>query len=187
MRRQCGFTLVELMITIGLFSILAAISIPLLLSSLWVMRLNASARDVHSELQKARLLAVSTNRPIRVRFDCPAVGQFRAVELIGTPSAPDVRDSASNRCDPAVYPYPSPDQNLLTRPNHDGPVRYLRQQMSFAASKTIEFWPDGTAHADAGSGNPWPPIGTTGANIQVAYQTTTRTITVNGIGKVSMQ
>ncbi len=187
MRRQCGFTLVELMMTIGLFSILAAISLPLLLSSLGIMRLNASARDVLSEMQKARLLAVSTNRPIRVRFDCPAAGQFRSVELIGTPSAPDARDSASNRCSETTYPYPPPDQNLLTRPNHDGPVRYLRQQMSFTASKTIEFWPDGTAHADAGSGNPWPPVAGTGTNISVTYGTTTRTITVNGIGKVSLQ
>jgi hypothetical protein len=175
------------MMTIGLFSILAAISIPLMLSGLAIMRLNASARDVHSEMQKARLLAVSTNRPIRVRFNCPAVGQFRAVELIGTPSAPDVRDGASNRCSETLYPYPSQDQNLLTRPNHDGPVRYLRREMSFTASKTIEFWPDGTAHADAGSGNPWPPIAATGATISVTYKTTTKTITVNGIGKVSLQ
>ena len=35
------------------------------------MRLGVSARDVERELQFARLKAVSTNRPMRIRFNAP--------------------------------------------------------------------------------------------------------------------
>jgi hypothetical protein len=36
-------------------------------------------RNVERELQFARLDSVSTNRPMRVRLDCPQVGQIRSV------------------------------------------------------------------------------------------------------------
>jgi prepilin-type N-terminal cleavage/methylation domain-containing protein len=186
-RRQCGFTIIELFATIALFSIIAAIGVPMVLGSLQAMHLNAAARVVQGELQTARLKAVSANRPIRVRFNCPAAGQFRMVELIGTPAAPDARDSAANRCSPVAYPYPPTDVNALTRPNHDGPVRLLGTDVSFAASQTVEFWPDGTAHADAGSGNPWPPIAASGVTVTVRHKNTDKSITVNGVGKVQIQ
>jgi len=186
-RRQCGFTITELLASIGLFSIIAAIGVPMVLGSMDGMKLGAAARVVHGELQTARLKAVSANRPIRVRFNCPAAGQFRMVELIGTPAAPDARDAAANRCSPTTYPYPVTNMNALTRPNHDGPVRLLGTGVSFVASQTVEFWPDGTAHADAGGGNPWPPIAGTGVTITVRYKSTDKSITVNGVGKVQIQ
>ncbi len=187
MRRQCGFTITELLATVALFSIVAAIGIPMVLGSLDGMKMGAAARLVHGELQTARLKAVSANRPIRVRFDCPAAGQFRMVELIGTPAVPDARDGAANRCSPTTYPYPVTNMNALTRPNHDGPVRLLGTGVSFMASQTVEFWPDGTAHANAGGGNPWPAIPGTGVIIMVKYKDSYKSITVNGVGKVQIQ
>jgi len=186
-RRDCGFSIVELLVVIAVIAIVGGMSVPPILNSLRTMQLNASVRDVQSELQTARLKAVSINRPMRVRFNCPAASQFRMVELIGTPSTPDARDTASNRCSTTTYPYPSPDQNALTRPNYDGPVRSLRRDIAFTASQTIEFWPDGTAHADGGTGTPWPPIAVNGISISVLYKTTTKSITVNGVGKVHIQ
>src|SRR5581483_7584878 len=100
-----------------------------------------SLRDVERELQFARLKAVTTNRPMRVRFDCPAPGQFRVVEVIGTPAAPDPNDSDTflNRCNETQFPY-SPtgaDQSRLTRPNNDGPIRRLDASTSFTSKQTL--------------------------------------------------
>ena len=124
---------------------------------------------------------------MRVRFNCPAAGRYRVVELIGTPSVPTAADDAANRCDPAIYPFPAPDNNPLTLPNLDGPVRFLPQGATFASFDVIEFWPDGTAHYRAGGGtNPWPMLSPTGLNLLVARKGKTATITVNGLGKISL-
>ena len=185
--RGGGFTLVDMLVTLAVFVVLAGAAVPALRDVTGSLRLGSALRDVERELQTARLKAVTSNRPIRVRFNCPAAGQFRMVELIGTPAAPDARDAAANRCSPTTYPYPVTNMNALTRPNHDGPVRLLGTGVSFVASQTVEFWPDGTAHADAGGGNPWPPIAGTGVTITVRYKSTDKSITVNGVGKVQIQ
>ena len=35
---------------------------------------------------------------MRVRFNCPAAGEYRTVELIGTASVPAAADTAADRC-----------------------------------------------------------------------------------------
>ncbi len=178
----------ELLIIVAIMAILFAMAVPGVLSGLDYYKRNATARDVHSELQRARLAAVSSNRPMRLRFNCPAVGQFRMVELIGTPATPDPNDSAGDRCDPVKYPYPAKDTNPLTVPNNDGPPRILPNGASFTVSQTIEFWPDGTAHVNASGTNPWPQIGAAApTTITLTYKGKTKSITVNGVGKVQIQ
>ncbi len=171
----------------AILAIVVSMVFPIFTGSMGNLRLSASARDVQSELQTARLKAVSANRPMRVWFNCPVEGQFRMVELIGTPAAPDDRDSAADRCDETAYPYAPADHNPLTRPNNDGPVRRLRQDIKFQSWMPIEFWPDGTAHASSTGGAPWPVINLGGANITLIMGSQTKTITVNGVGKVHIQ
>ncbi len=108
------------------------------------------------------------------------------VEFIGTPTVPASADSATDRCAPSVYPFPAGDRNPLTRPNNDGPVRYLPSDTTFQTAATIEFWPDGTAHMASGITNPWPQIATTGTTITLLRKGKTKSITVNGIGKVTL-
>ena len=108
------------------------------------------------------------------------------VELIGTSSVPAAGDSAANRCAAASYPYPAADRNPLTLPNNDGPVRTMDSTVSFQQSTTIEFWPDGSAHAPIGTTNPWPLIASPGTNIILLRKLKTRTIVVNSIGKVQL-
>jgi hypothetical protein len=151
------------------------------------MRLGQAAREVERELQTARLRAVTSNRPIRVRFNCPVAGQYRMVELIGSPSLPALEDAAANRCQQNIYPSPAADNNPITVPNHDGPVRRLPKDVSFGAIKTLEFWPDGSVHADAGTGNPWPPVAPPGTAISVTKGVSVKQITVNGLGKIQLQ
>lgn len=177
-----------MVIVMALMVTLAAVAVPELRDSVDGMRLGMATRDVERELERARLTAVSSNRPMRVRFDCPAAGELRVVELIGSPQTPDPADSAANRCDESLYPYRANggDANRLTRPNNDGPVRILQPDTTFAASQTLEFWPDGSVHADTSGTNPWPPLGNTGATITLSRKGQTRNITVNALGKIQM-
>jgi Tfp pilus assembly protein FimT len=181
-----GFSLIDTLVVVALIGIISAMAIPTMTGTIERMRLGQYAREVERELQTAKSRAVGKGRPIRVRFNCPAAGQYRIVELIGTPASPAAADSATNRCSETLYPFP-PDNNPITRPNLDGPVRRLESSLSFAAAQTIEFWPDGTAHYDAGGVNPWPMIPVAGINISLTRQGSTSTISVNGLGKVQLQ
>ena len=186
---EAGFTLVDMLATIAIIATMAAVATPQMLNGVDGMRLGVTARDVERELQFARLKAVSTNRPMRIRFNCPVVGQFRVVELIGTPRVPVSADTAANRCDESIYPYrpTGADTNRLTRPNNDGTIRRLQPQATFTAFPTLEFWPDGSVHADTGVGNPWPVLPAAGATITVSRKSKTRNITVNALGKIQLQ
>ena len=117
-----GFSLVDMLATVAIIATLAAIATPQMLDGVDNMRLGMTIRDVERELQFARMKSVSTNRPMRIRFNCPVAGQFRVVELIGTPRVPLAADGAANRCDETIYPYrpTGADINRLTRPNNDG-------------------------------------------------------------------
>ena len=181
-----GFTLIEMLMVTTVFTIIAGMAVPLFNDMSDSIKLGEGGRQVERELQTARLTAVSANQPIRVRFNCPAAGQYRMTELVGTPAVPAAADSATDRCLTTTYPFPADDANPLTRPNNDGPVRYLPSDTTFQTAATIEFWPDGSAHMASGTTNPWPVIATTGTSIVLLRKGETKTITVNGIGKVTL-
>jgi prepilin-type N-terminal cleavage/methylation domain-containing protein len=182
----CGFSLMELLVTTAVIAIISAMAVPLMTSASEQIKLGQAARQVERELQTARLRAVSANQAMRVRFDCPAARDFRMTELVGTPRLPAAADNAANRCSMMDYPFPAPDTNPITRPNNDGPLRSLDPSVSFQTATTIEFWPDGTAHANNGGVNPWPAIVSPGTNIILLRSGKTRTVVVNAIGKVQL-
>lgn len=184
---EAGFTLVDTLVTVTIFAILMAAAIPGMRDMTSSMRLGQGAREVERELQTARLKAVTSNRPIRVRFNCPVAGQYRMVELIGSPAVPDTADSAANRCQESAYPSPPADANPLTRPNHDGPTRQLHSTLAFGTATDLEFRPDGSVHQQSGSTNPWPGITGTGTAVTLTKGTLVKTITVNGLGKIQLQ
>ena len=172
-----GFSLTELMLTVAVAATLMAMAVPVLTDVTESSKLNSAGREVERELQSARLKAVSVNRLLRVKFNCPAAGYFRTVEVLGTSA-----DSASNRCLPSAYPFPA-DNNLMTRPNYDGPVRILPQGATIVSS-TIEFRPDGTAW-DVVSNTPQEI--STPVTVTVTRNGKSKSVTVNGAGKVQLQ
>jgi prepilin-type N-terminal cleavage/methylation domain-containing protein len=183
---DAGFSLTEMLAVVSVFAIVAATAVPVMRDVTENMRLAQGAREVERELQTARLKAVSSNRAMRVRFNCPVAGQYRMVELLGTPTKPTAEDDAANRCQVNAYPSPAADTNPITVPNHDGPVRRLPKDVSFGAFKSLEFWPDGSVHIEA-VGAPWPIVPPPGTAISVTKGLSVKQITVNGLGKIQLQ
>lgn len=183
---ESGFTLIDIMITVLVMGIVMAMAIPGLRDFNGTFRLDQNSREVERVLQTARLKAVTANRPIRVRFNCPAAGGYRMVELLGTPSTPLAADSAGDRCLTTSYPYPAADRDQMTLPNHDGPAQTLGTGVTFGAAATLEFWPDGTVHAQTAAENPWTSVPAAGTAVTVVKDNVIKTIKVNGLGKIEL-
>jgi type II secretory pathway pseudopilin PulG len=194
-RAEVGFSLIELLIVGGFVVVVSAIGFPLLSNLRERMRISQAIREIEREVHQARQKAVTNNRAMRVHFNCPAAGQYRVVELLGSVSAPAGADtSPTARCNVETYPYPPADRDPATRPNLDGPVRRLDPKLAFGAVRSIEFWPDGSAHVDTGT-TPWALLPVEGTAWTVTHSssgyggtyTRTATLTVNGIGKIQLQ
>ncbi|MCW5199375.1 prepilin-type N-terminal cleavage/methylation domain-containing protein, partial [Desulfobulbus sp. F1] len=67
-KNTAGFSFVELMVVIALIGMLSAIALPSLLGSLSEKRLKNAARNLYSDMQRARLQAVKKNKKLFVRF-----------------------------------------------------------------------------------------------------------------------
>ena len=67
--KESGFSLIELLVVIVIFAILAAIAIPAFSNWLPSYRLRQAARDVYSNLQRAKVNAIKSNTEWRVYFD----------------------------------------------------------------------------------------------------------------------
>jgi len=166
------------MLVVAVAGTLMAIAVPIFTDVTASTKLNEATRLVEREFQDARLRAVASNRSLRVRTNCPAVGLVRSVEVLGTAT-----DMAADRCLQSAYPYPA-DTDVMTRPNYDGPVRYIPNAAT-ATTITIEFSPDGVARLVnvAGVAQPMAAAQT----VTVTRQNKSRTVTINGAGKVQYQ
>ena len=68
-KKESGFSLIELLVIIVIIAILAAIAIPGFSAWLPNYRLRQAARDVYSNLQRAKVNAIKSNSEWRVYFD----------------------------------------------------------------------------------------------------------------------
>jgi type IV fimbrial biogenesis protein FimT len=69
MRKNTGFSLLELMVVIGIIAILSTIAVPGIIGWLPKHRVGSAARDVKSTLEFARSNAIRRNTEVRVDFD----------------------------------------------------------------------------------------------------------------------
>jgi prepilin-type N-terminal cleavage/methylation domain-containing protein len=177
-RLDRGFSLVELMLVIAIAGTLAVMAVPVMTDLTESSKLSAATREVERELQSARLKSVSTNRSLRVRFNCPSEGFFRTVEVLGTSE-----DGSTARCQLSGYPYPAADTNLLTQPNYDGPLQVLPHGATIAGA-TLEFRPDGTVYqVMAGS----PEVISSAVMVTITRKEQTKVVTVNGAGRIQLR
>ena len=175
---DAGFTAVEIMMVVAIAGIVAAVSVPSISGAMQQYALNGAREIVAAEIRLARFTAVSTNRTVRVRFDCPGSDQLRIVEVVGDLAV----DSASDRCSETTYPFPDQDPN--TEPNADGRIVWLPQGARFATIQDLEITPRGRITPLAGCPTCAPTAPP--ATIAVTNGADTRTIAVSASGRVEL-
>lgn len=67
--KALGFTVLELLVAIGIASAIASVAVPGLLSWLPTLRLSAAARQVSMDLRVARTKAIAQNTSFQVSFN----------------------------------------------------------------------------------------------------------------------
>lgn len=96
MKRNAGFTLMEMMVTIAIIAIISAVAVPNMIAWRNNMQVNSAARLVKSSIESARMAAIRTNMPTRMDFTDggrtfdmvkwdPATNTFGAPETIQLP------------------------------------------------------------------------------------------------------
>lgn len=69
MRKNSGYTITELMVTIAVIAILASLAIPSFIAWLPNYRLRSGAEEIQSTLQLARITAIKENSTVTVDFN----------------------------------------------------------------------------------------------------------------------
>lgn len=113
---EAGFSVVEVVVVAAVTMITVGLAAPSITGAIETYQFNSDVQNVAATIRSARFTAVASNKSMRVRFNCPATGQMRVVEVTGNAAI----DQASDRCSLSSYPYPDTDAN--TAPNNDGPI-----------------------------------------------------------------
>ena len=77
MRKDKGFTLIEMMVVIAIMAIVSAIAIPNFYSYAAGMKLRSASRDLYSTLQNTRMKAIRQNTRWAVEF---TASSYRVVD-----------------------------------------------------------------------------------------------------------
>ena len=78
--RAGGFTLIELMVVLGLVSVVAGAAVPSIASGMRRYSLVSASQQVVGTIRSARHQAVGRNATLRVRFDYPANDQYQVLD-----------------------------------------------------------------------------------------------------------
>lgn len=164
-----GYTMVEILLVLGIIATIVGVGLPGFTGALRRYRATNAAREVAAQIRSARYAAVTTNRQMLVRFNCPAPGLYRFLEVTGNAGI----DNDANRC-----AYPPADNDPATLPNADGPLSALPEGMTFGAVQDLRI---------STLGQIQPLAGATPAVIVVTGGQQTRQVTAAVSGRVTIQ
>ena len=160
MRSERGYSMVELLITLGLIGVVSAISVPVFMESNARSALWSGSEQIGATIRSARLKAISQNTGYRIAFNCPAANELRTLIMIGDP----VFDDDPNRC----------AQTLVG----DSGAIELPVGIAYDAA-------DATSLQVNGRGNFSAAGGAIPLTITVTHGAATRTLTVSGTGQIT--
>jgi prepilin-type N-terminal cleavage/methylation domain-containing protein len=158
MRSNAGYTLIEMLIVVGLIGVVSAIAVPVFFESSARTNTWTGSELIGAQIRQTRLRAISRNRTYQIRFDCPGTGQFRALVMTGVPAT----DDAEDRCDTTV--------------EFDGGVETMPPGASFGDVANIQINGRGVVSVI----DDVVPY-----SISVTNGTSTRTLSVTATGQVS--
>ena len=115
-KHDAGFSIVEVVVVTAVTMITVGLAAPSITAAIETYQFNSDIQSVAATIRSARFTAVASNVRMQVRFNCPATGQMRVIEVTGNAAI----DTAGDRCDLSAYPYPDPDASVA--PDNDGPV-----------------------------------------------------------------
>jgi len=79
--RTDGFSLIELMIVVGVIAVLGGMAVPQIAGAMRQYSLTSASQQVVSTVRAARAQAVGRNARMRVRFNFPAARQYQVWRL----------------------------------------------------------------------------------------------------------
>ncbi|MFZ3071722.1 MAG: GspH/FimT family pseudopilin [Thermodesulfobacteriota bacterium] len=85
LKKESGFSLVELLITVALVGIVGAIAIPSIIQQLPKFNMRGASRDIAAKLMMARLRAIQENKQYGVSFTAGAIDSFKVVKCDANP------------------------------------------------------------------------------------------------------
>jgi len=160
MRSERGYSLVELLITLGLIGVVSAISVPVFMESNARSALWSGSEQIGATIRSARLKAISQNTAYRVTFNCPSANELRSLVMTGDPAV----DDDAGRCSQTVVG----DSGIIQLP--------VGVAYDVADTTSLEVTGRGIFTA-AGGGIP--------LTITVTHGSATRTLTVSGTGQIT--
>ena len=146
-QKEEGITFTEIIFTVAIMAVLAAVAVPSLQKWLPNIRLKGAARELYSNMQKAKMLAVKTNRKTAITFD-PANNRYQLCDnwngaCVGTVTTVDFNNfengigyghgNSTKQANSAGTPWPlSPDDEVsysnnrvIFNPNALGSAGYV--------------------------------------------------------------
>ena len=99
MRSERGYTLIEILVVVGLIGVASAIAVPVFIESNARSTLWTSSENLGASIRQARLKAITQNSSFQVRFACPGANQLRTLVVTGDPDIDDADDRCTNSQD----------------------------------------------------------------------------------------